>query len=56
MTFSPTGVKLIDLGGPTDFLWGMALSPSKKYIALAGIKGVASPANDDSALVLVPIN
>ncbi len=56
VTFAPTGVKLFDLGGPSDFLWGMALSPSKKYIAMAGIKGVAAPANDDSALVLVPIN
>ena len=56
VTFAPAGVKLFDLGGPSDFLWGMALSPSKKYIAMAGIKGVAAPANDDSALVLVPIN
>jgi uncharacterized delta-60 repeat protein len=54
-TFAPSGVKVIDLGGPSDFLWGMALSPSKKYIVMSGIKGVAAPANDDSALVLIPV-
>ncbi len=56
VTFSPTGVKLFDLGGPTDFLWGVALSPSKSYLALSGIKGVSAPANDDAALLLVPVN
>lgn len=55
-TFSPTGVKLFDLGGPTDILWDMALAPSKKYVVMVGIKGVPAPANDDSVLLFVPIN
>jgi uncharacterized delta-60 repeat protein len=56
-TFSPSGVKLIDLGGANDFLWGVALAPSKDYLVLAGIKGIAAggAGNDDMALVLVPI-
>lgn len=58
-TFTPSGVKMIDLGGVNDFLWAVAVGPSKKYLVLAGIKGVATATpvvgNDDSALVLVPL-
>lgn len=58
--FSPTGWKTIDLGGPADFLWSVALSPDGKTLAFVGFKGVgASPtpatANDDAALLLVPV-
>lgn len=58
--FSPTGWKTIDLGGPADFLWSVALSPDGKTLAFVGFKGVgANPtpatANDDAALVLVPV-
>lgn len=56
-SFSPTGVKLFDLGGANDFLWGAALAPSGKYVVLAGIKGIATggTGNDDAALLLLPI-
>ncbi|MFT3770388.1 MAG: hypothetical protein QM820_33590 [Minicystis sp.] len=56
-TFSPFGWKLYNLGAENDFLWSVALSPSKKYLALAGIKGIATggTGNDDTALVLVSV-
>ena len=58
--FSPAGWKTIDLGGPADFLWSVALSPDARTLAFVGFKGVgANPtpatANDDAALVLVPV-
>lgn len=58
--FSATGWKTIDLGGPADFLWSVALSPDGKTLAFVGFKGVGptpSPAtaNDDAALLLVPV-
>ncbi|HEX3765392.1 MAG TPA: hypothetical protein VHW23_42145 [Kofleriaceae bacterium] len=59
-TFSPTGWTTIDLGGPADFLWSVALSPDARTLAFVGFKGVgANPtpatANDDAALLLLPV-
>lgn len=56
-TFSPTGVKLFDLGGANDFLWAGALAPSGKYVVFAGVKGIASggTGHDDAALLLLPV-
>jgi uncharacterized delta-60 repeat protein len=59
-SFSPKGWKTVDLGGPADFLWSVALSPDAKTLAFVGFKGVgANPtpatANDDAALLLVPV-
>jgi uncharacterized delta-60 repeat protein len=59
-SFSSTGWKTVDLGGPADFLWSVALSPDGKTLAFVGFKGVgANPtpatANDDAALLLVPV-
>jgi uncharacterized delta-60 repeat protein len=59
-TFEFNGWRRYDLGGPADFLWGVAISPDQKTAAIAGIKGVGnapSPAsaNDDAALVLLPL-
>jgi uncharacterized delta-60 repeat protein len=59
-TFSSSGWKLYDLGGPADFLWSVSLAPDKKTLALAGIKGVgATPtpatANDDASLLILPV-
>jgi uncharacterized delta-60 repeat protein len=58
--FSPKGWKTVDLGGPADFLWSVALSPDGKTLAFVGFKGVgANPtpatANDDAVLLLVPV-
>ena len=53
-TFSATGWKTYDLGGPADFLWGIALSPSKTRVAVVGIKGVgAGVTTDDDAVLMV---
>ena len=45
------GVALIDLGGPTDALFGLALSPDKTEAVAVGWKGMdadaVSPANND---------
>ncbi len=54
-SFAPYGWKLFDFGGVADHLWGIAVAPSGKYLALAGIKGVGTAAgSDDGGLVLVP--
>ena len=54
-TFSATGWKTLDLGGPADFLWGAALSPSKTSVAAVGIKGAGAAvgAGDDDAVLLI---
>lgn len=49
-----TGVALIDLGGPTDALFGLTLSPDKKSGLAVGWKGAdpalaSGPANHDDA-------
>lgn len=59
-SFSASGWQAFDLGGPADFLWGVALSPDKKTAAFVGLKGAgANPmpatANDDAALLLLPL-
>jgi len=58
--WSPTGWRTVDLGGPADFLWSVALSPDHRTLAFVGVLGVgANPtpatANDDAALVLVAL-
>lgn len=49
------GVALIDLGGPTDALFGLALSPDKTAAVAVGWKGIdadaLSPANNDAGIV-----
>lgn len=59
-SFAQSGWRAFDLGGPADFLWGVAISPDKKTAAFVGLKGVGSnpvpaTANDDAALVLLPL-
>jgi len=52
--FSSTGWKTYDLGGRADFLWGVALSPSKTRVAVVGIRGVgAGVSTDDDAVLMV---
>ncbi|MEI9939169.1 MAG: delta-60 repeat domain-containing protein [Pseudomonadota bacterium] len=56
VAFSETGFKTFDLGGPADFLWGVALSPSKTRLVAVGIKGVtANTSNDDAALLVMKL-
>ena len=50
------GVALIDLGGPTDALFGLALSPDKTAAVAVGWKGIDADAlslanNDDARIV-----
>lgn len=54
-TFSASGWKTFDLGGPADFLWGVAMSPSRTTVAAVGIKGAgaAAGATDDDAVLLL---
>jgi uncharacterized delta-60 repeat protein len=54
-SFSPTGWKTFDLGGPSDFLWSLAVAPGGRTAAFVGFRGAATGGNDDAALLLVPI-
>ena len=59
-SWSPTGWRTYDLGGPADFLWSAALSPDSKTVAAVGIRGVGTTpatvgANDDASLLLLPV-
>ncbi len=56
LDFSATGFKTFDLGGPADFLWGVALSPSQTRVVAVGIKGAtANTSNDDAALLVLKL-
>jgi uncharacterized delta-60 repeat protein len=51
-TFGENGVVISDLGGPNDSWYGLALSADKKYIYVAGYKGIATGgAGNDDAVV-----
>jgi uncharacterized delta-60 repeat protein len=57
-SFTESGWKTFDLGGPADFIWGVALSPSQTRIAAVGIKGVGTAAttgDDDAALLVLKL-
>jgi len=55
-SFSDAGFKTFDLGGPADFLWGVALSPSRTRVVAVGIKGAsANTSNDDAALLVLQL-
>ncbi|MEO7034608.1 MAG: hypothetical protein ABI548_11925 [Polyangiaceae bacterium] len=57
-TFSATGWKTYDLGGPADFFWSVALSPSQTRIAVVGIQGGGSAVgalDDDAALMVMKL-
>ncbi len=51
-SFGPKGTQLFDLGGPSDFLWGVAVAPDASQVVAVGIKG-APGGSDDAALVLL---
>lgn len=54
--FGANGVRLVDLGGPSDMLWSGAVAPSGTSVAIVGTKGVAAPGNDDAVVVLLTID
>lgn len=60
-TLNGTGVELIDFGGPTDALFGLALSPDKTSAMAVGWKGVDAAAvsstnNDDARAVRLSLS
>jgi uncharacterized delta-60 repeat protein len=53
-SFAPGGYKLYALGGDVDELHNVAVSPNGKQAAVVGVKGAASDAeNDDAVLILL---
>ena len=56
-SFGTGGKATFDLGGPSDFFWGVALAPSGKQVAIVGHSGAATgdagTGNDDAAFMLV---
>jgi uncharacterized delta-60 repeat protein len=55
-TWSPTGYRLFDLGGASDFFWSIAVAPSKTHLVVVGVKGVGqSPGNDDAVVLKLPL-
>ncbi|HYQ44661.1 MAG TPA: delta-60 repeat domain-containing protein [Polyangiaceae bacterium] len=55
-SFGAKGFKTFDLGGPADFLWGVALAPSQTRVVAVGIKGAtANTSNDDAALLILKL-
>jgi len=56
-SFGNGGKATFDLGGPSDFFWGVALAPSGKQVAVVGHSGSpsadAGTANDDAAFMLI---
>jgi uncharacterized delta-60 repeat protein len=55
-TFGTNGLQAFDLGGGSDFFWGVAVSPTGNQAAVVGAKGVGTDAgNDDAAILLVPL-
>lgn len=54
--YNKKGYALYDLGGASDFFWGVALSPDGKNLATVGVKGVGmDPGNDDAAILIIPV-
>ena len=50
-TFDGDGRLLLDLGGPSDSFFGVALSADKKQALVAGWKGAAMATGDDGVVV-----
>jgi len=56
-TFGANGLRTFDLGGASDFFWGVAVAPSGRQAAVVGAKGVGTggTGNDDAAILLLPL-
>lgn len=57
LAFSPTGWRTLDLGGPADMMWSVAINAARTHAVLAGVKAMGANAagNDDGALLSVPL-
>ena len=56
-TVGESGHLITDLGGPNDAWYGVAVSPDKKYVYLAGYKGVETngAGNDDAVFARIAL-
>jgi uncharacterized delta-60 repeat protein len=54
--FGRDGTLLVDLGGPTDAFFGVALTPDENHAFVAGWKGMDPAAGDDAVLARVALN
>ena len=54
-SFGEDGFVLSDLGGSTDAWYGIAMTPDKKYVYLAGYKGTEGSGNDDSVVARIKL-
>ncbi|HEX2869640.1 MAG TPA: hypothetical protein VHP33_00260 [Polyangiaceae bacterium] len=52
-SFGPGGFRLYDIGGTADHFWGAALAPNQTRVAVVGISGAETAANDDDAALLI---
>jgi uncharacterized delta-60 repeat protein len=56
-TFGTQGKMRFDLGGGSDFFWGVALNPAASAVALVGVKSVGTTGmgNDDAVVMMLPL-
>jgi hypothetical protein len=56
-TFGEGGHVLVDLGGPSDAFYGVAVADDEASVLIAGYKGVAADSgqNDDAALARIAL-
>jgi uncharacterized delta-60 repeat protein len=52
-SFGEDGHLISDLGGPADSWYGVAVSPDRRYVYVAGYKGTEGSGNDDAALARI---
>lgn len=51
-SFAPAGRRVFDLGGASDFFWGVAINPAGTHAAIVGVKSVGTGMGNDDAVVL----
>lgn len=49
------GRRVVDLGGPNDFFWSVAVAPNKKSMVAVGLAGAGEGADDDAVLMVLPL-
>ncbi|MFO0558072.1 MAG: hypothetical protein U0269_08630 [Polyangiales bacterium] len=56
-SFGTQGKLRFDLGGGSDFFWGVALNPAASHVALVGVKSVGTTGmgNDDAVVMMLPV-
>jgi len=54
--FGKAGILQVDLGGPSDSFYGVALTPDGRHAIVAGYKGADPTTGDDSLLARVAVS